>query len=155
MPDNDQGSAFEDLERSLGEALRELEDESAEIPLERRVALHAKAVRLHAAMEDVLAAAEKEVRPGGDGEASEPTGAAPAEPYEQTLGRLRETVRELERDDLPLARVIELHHLAEALTGRCEAILASAQKRLDDAGPGDARRKDPAATDADDEPGPF
>ncbi len=130
-------TSFEQLEERLNEALQRLEDPDA--PLEERVERHREAVRLHARMDDVLDDARKALKAtdekdGTDRRSEEAV--AGEEPYEKLLARLTAVVEALERDGLPLARVLELHREAKALADRCESILNSAQGTLEELKPG-------------------
>ena len=125
-------ATFEQLEKRLHEALARLEDPDA--PLEERVRQHREAVRLHARMDAVLAEARDLVKPA-EAKTGTPPDAAD-EPYEKVLARLTAAVEELEREDLPLARALQLHREAEALADRCESILKSAQGTLEELTPG-------------------
>ena len=129
--------SFEELEKRLNEVLERLEDPEA--PLEERVKRHREAVRLHSRMDAVLADARRQVQATEAGSAAETRAGgavADGEPYEKVLARLSAAVEELERDDLPLARVLALHQTAEALADRCEVILKEAQGTLEELRPG-------------------
>ncbi len=127
-------ATFESLEAELEQATRRLED--ASVPLEERLQLHARAAAMHRRLEALVEAARKATaEPGKD---AAPGGKDPAEPYEKVRDRLAAVVNALEADDLPLARVIELHREAQRLAARCEAILDDAQEAVERAagGPG-------------------
>ena len=121
---------FESLERELKTVTGRLEDPA--VPLEERLRLHAQAVSLHGKLEAILERAREAT--GGTEEEAGPAGGPaaedPGEPYEAVRDRLAEVVNALEQDDLPLARMVELHREAEVLAARCEAILDSAQERI-------------------------
>ncbi len=121
-------ATFESLEAELEQVTRRLED--ASVPLEARLKLHARAASMHRRLEATLEAARKATAAtGGDAAAgSRPGGEDAAEPYETVRDRLAAVVNALEADDLPLARVIELHREAQRLAARCEAILDGAQE---------------------------
>ena len=119
-------ATFESLEAELEQVTRRLED--ASVPLEERLRLHARALAMHQRLEALVeaarkAAAEPRPEPASGGEDA-------AEPYEKVRDRLAEVVNALEADDLPLARVIELHREAQRLAARCEAILDGAQEAI-------------------------
>ena len=119
-------ATFESLETELEQVTRRLEN--ASVPLEERLRLHARALAMHQRLEALVeaarkAAAEPRPEPAGGGENA-------AEPYEKVRDRLAAVVNALEADDLPLARVIELHREAQRLAARCEAILDGAQEAI-------------------------
>ena len=140
-------SGFEALEARLETALEKLEDSGT--PLEERIRFHTEAVRLHAEMERVLEAARKEVAAADDSPGAprpSPAGEPVAdEPYERVLDRLKQTVEEMEQDDLPLARILDLHRQAGALAERCETILKSAQDTLEGSAAREVPSEPPAA----------
>lgn len=140
-------ATFESLEAELATVTERLED--ASVPLEERLRLHARATSMHRRLEAIVEAARKATSTTADHGASErpPDGEAPPEPYERVRDRLAEVVNALEADDLPLARVIELHREAQRLAARCEAILDGAQEQIEKAAGG------PAAPDAPSAPG--
>ncbi len=123
-------ATFEALEAELEAATRRLED--ASVPLEERLELHARAASMHRRLEATLEAARKATAETGADAASgsRPGGEEAAEPYEKVRNRLAAVVSALEADDLPLARVIELHREAQRLAARCEAILDGAQEAV-------------------------
>ena len=122
-------ATFESLEAELEQATRRLED--ASVPLEERLELHARAAAMHRRLEAIVEAARKATaEPGKDAPQSGPGGEDAAEPYEKVRDRLGAAVNALEADDLPLARVIELHREAQRLAARCEAILDGAQEAV-------------------------
>lgn len=123
-------ATFESLEAELEQVTRRLED--ASVPLEERLKLHARAAAMHRRLEAIVEAARqataetsKDAVPGSRTDAEEA-----AEPYETVRDRLAAVVNALEGDDLPLARVIELHGEAQRLAARCEAILDGAQEAI-------------------------
>ena len=116
---------FETLETELEAKVRRLEDPA--VPLERRLALHAGAVRLHQRLEAQLEAAKTEMAAA---ERDTAVAEAPEEPYEVVRDRLAAVVAELEKESLPLARVVVLHREAWRLASRCEAILTTAQEKM-------------------------
>lgn len=123
-------ATFESLENELKEVTAQLE--SPAVPLEKRLELHARAVSLHRRLEATLEDAEKATRDAAE-RASGPGGTASevtSDPYEVVRDRLADVVRALEGDDLPLARVVELHGEAQRLAARCDAILAGAQQEI-------------------------
>ena len=124
-------ATFESLEAELAKVTRRLED--ASVPLEARLELHARATSMHGRLEAIVEAARQATsQTGGDAASGRPPeGEDPAEPYERVRDRLAEVVRALEADDLPLARVIELHREAQRLAARCEAILDGAQEQIE------------------------
>ena len=128
-------ATFESLEAELEKVTRELED--ASVPLEQRLKLHARATSMHRRLEAVVEAARKATAETGKDAAPEGPSTG-EEPYEQVRDRLATVVNALEADDLPLARVIELHREAQRLAARCEAILDGAQEAVAQAadGPG-------------------
>lgn len=137
MKNENPAPGFEELEKGLNEALARLEDPDA--PLEERVKRHREAVRLHGRMDDILVAAGQALAAtpsDSDGDPGPDDPPVSEEPYEKILARLTRAVENLEREDLPLARVLELHGEAEALAGRCEAILKSAEGALEELTPG-------------------
>ena len=123
-------ATFESLEAELEQVTRRLED--ASVPLEERLKLHARAAAMHRRLEATLEAARKATAATGEDAAagSRPGGEDAAEPYETVRDRLAAVVNALEADDLPLARVIELHREAQRLAARCEAILDGAQEAV-------------------------
>ena len=131
-------ATFESLEAELERVTRRLED--ASVPLEERLQLHARAASMHGRLEALVEAARQATaEPGRD---AAPEGEDAAEPYEKVRDRLGAVVNALEADDLPLARVVELHGEAQRLAARCEAILDGAQEAVQQAaggaGAGDA-----------------
>ena len=136
-------ATFESLEAELEKVTQKLED--ASVPLEARLELHARATSMHSRLEAIVEAARKATsQTGGDAASGRPPeGEDPAEPYERVRDRLAAVVKALEADDLPLARVIELHREARRLVARCEAILDGAQEQMERATGGP-----PAAGDA-------
>ncbi len=128
-------ATFESLEAQLEQVSRRLED--ASVPLEERLQLHARAASMHGRLEAIVEAARKATAETGKDAA--PEGEDAAEPYEKVRDRLAAVVNALEADDLPLARVIELHREAQRLAARCEAILDGAQEAVAAA----ARETDP------------
>lgn len=159
--------AFERLQRDLEAAVAKLGDE--DLPLEERLALHAKAVGLHGRLEELLreareraAAVEREAgTEAAGGVAGGEAAGAPDEPYEVLHSRLQEVVERLEDDDLPLAEVVRLHGEAHRLAARCDHLLKTAQGRVDRltaARPGDPGSRGPARppeTPEDDDEAPF
>ena len=137
---------FESLERELKTVTGRLEDPA--VPLEERLRLHARAVALHTRLEATLEAARKTT--GEDGNEAGPKAKPPpddgGEPYEAVRDRLAEVANALERDDLPLARVVELHREAERLAARCEAILETAQDQIARTGGDSGNAPPPAAS---------
>lgn len=124
---------FEALEAGLQALTKKLEDPA--VPLEKRLRLHTLAVETHRRLEAALEAAQKQILeppPVEEPDAGHPE--EPPEPYEAVRDRLAEVVSELEMEDLPLARVVALHGEARRLAARCEAILNSARKHLEEAG---------------------
>ncbi len=119
-------ATFESLEAELEQATRRLEDPS--VPLEERLQLHARAAAMHRRLEAIVEAARKATAEPGKDVAPEDEDAA--EPYEKVRDRLGAVVNALEADDLPLARVVELHREAQRLAARCEAILDGAQETV-------------------------
>lgn len=119
-------ATFESLEAELEQATRRLED--ASVPLEERLQLHARAAAMHRRLEAIVEAARKATAEPGKDAAPEDKDAA--EPYEKVRDRLGAVVNALEADDLPLARVVELHREAQRLAARCEAILDGAQETV-------------------------
>ena len=124
-------ATFESLEAALEKVTRKLED--ASVPLEERLGLHARAASLHRRLEAIVEAARQATTQTGGDTASKrpPDGEDAAEPYERVRDRLAVVVNALEGDDLPLARVIELHREAQRLAARCEAILDGAQEQIE------------------------
>lgn len=155
---------YERLETDLRKAVEQLGAE--ELPLERRLALHGRAVRLQGQAEELLRtarrkteaveqAAEEDSAP--DEQAAAAPGAEETEPYESLHRRLEEVVRELEEsgDDLPLEEVVRRHAEAHRLAGRCNAILKAAQGRIETLESGREGAEDGGApTEADDD-APF
>lgn len=123
-------ATFESLEAELEAVTRRLED--ASVPLEERLKLHARAASMHRRLETIVEAARQATTATGKDAASgsRPGGEDAAEPYETVRDRLAAVVNALEADDLPLARVIELHAEAQRLAARCEAILDGAQDAI-------------------------
>lgn len=129
--------AFERLQSELEAAVANLNDD--ELPLEERLALHARAVGLHTRLERTLeaareaaAAVEREAEAGpSEGAPPEAADPGPGEPYEALHERLRETVERLERGDLPLAEVVRLHGEAHRLAAGCDRILKTARGRVE------------------------
>lgn len=119
-------ATFESLEAELERATRRLED--ASVPLEERLQLHARAASMHRRLEAIVEAARKATAEPARGASPEDEDAA--EPYEKVRDRLGAAVNALEADDLPLARVVELHREAQRLAARCEAILDGAQEAV-------------------------
>ena len=117
---------FESLEAELEQVTRRLED--ASVPLEERLKLHARAVSMHGRLEAIVDAARKATAETGKDAVRE--GEDAAEPYEKVRDRLGAVVNALEADDLPLARLVELHREAQRLAARCEAILDGAQEAV-------------------------
>ena len=127
-------ATFESLEAELERVTRRLED--ASVPLEERLQLHARAVSMHGRLEAMVEAARKATaEPGKDASRGDEDA---AEPYEKVRDRLGAAVNALEADDLPLARVVELHREAQRLAARCEAILDGAQEAVRQAAGGTA-----------------
>ena len=129
-------ATFESLEAELERVIRRLED--ASVPLEERLGLHARAASMHRRLEAIVETARKAAsRTGADATpVSAPDGEDAAEPYERVRDRLAEVVDALEADDLPLARVLELHREAQRLAARCEAILDGAREQIENAADG-------------------
>lgn len=121
---------FESLEAELEKVTRRLED--ASVPLEERLKLHARAAAMHRRLEAIVEAARKATTEPGkeDARESRPGREDSGEPYERVRDRLAAVVNALEAEDLPLARVIELHREAQRLAARCEAILDGAQEAV-------------------------
>ena len=138
-------ATFESLEAELERATRKLED--ASVPLEERLELHARAASMHGRLEAIVEAARKATaETGQDAAGSRPGAENAAEPYEKVRDRLAAVVNALEADDLPLARIVELHREAQRLAARCEAILDGAQEAVARAAGGaGARETDPDA----------
>ena len=134
-------ATFESLEAELEQVTRRLED--ASVPLEERLQLHARANAMHGRLEALVEAARKAT---AEPDAA-PEGEDAAEPYEKVRDRLGAVVNALEADDLPLARVVELHREAQRLAARCEAILDGAQEAVQQAAGGAGA--DDADSDAD------
>lgn len=130
---------FEAMEAELSAVTRKLEDPA--VPLETRLRLHAQALETHRRLEAALEAVRNAILEEPDAAPVEET----AEPYEAVRDRLAEVVAELEREDLPLARVVELHRQARRLAARCEAFLNTAQKQLDEASDSEAPARTPVA----------
>jgi len=136
-------ATFESLEAELEQVTRRLED--ASVPLEERLKLHARAASVHRRLEALVEAARKATaEPGKD---ASPGDEDAPEPYEKVRDRLGAVVNALEADDLPLARVVELHREAQRLAARCEAILDGAQEAVQQAAGGAGARE--ADSDAD------
>ena len=127
-------ATFESLEAELEQVTRRLED--ASVPLEERLQLHARAASMHGRLEAMVDAARKATAEPAEDASPEDEDAA--EPYEKVRDRLGAAVNALEADDLPLARVIELHREAQRLAARCEAILDGAQEAVRQAAGGTA-----------------
>lgn len=127
-------ATFESLEAQLEQVTRRLED--ASVPLEERLHLHARAASMHGRLEAIVEAARRATAEPGKGAA--PADEAAADPYEKVRDRLAAVVNALEADDLPLARVVELHREAQRLAARCEAILDGAQETVRQAAGGTA-----------------
>lgn len=145
-------ATFEALESELRQATERLED--ASVPLEERLTLHARAASLHQQLEAALDRARRAL------EQPVETGEAGDERYEKLRDRLAETVTELEKADLPLARVVKLHRRARQLAARCETILKAAQQRVEATSgkrvePEDAWGVPATEPDADEDPLPF
>lgn len=136
-------ATFESLEAELEQVTRRLED--ASVPLEERLQLHARAASMHRRLEALVEAARKATAETGKDASPEDEDAA--EPYEKVRDRLGAVVNALEANDLPLARVVELHREAQRLAGRCEAILDGAQEAVQQAAGGAGARE--ADSDAD------
>ncbi len=132
-------ATFESLEAELKQVTGQLE--SPAVPLEKRLQLHARAASMHRRLEAIVEAARKATSDAGPEDPR--TGEGAAQPYEAVRDRLAEVVNALEADDLPLARVIDLHREAQRLASRCEAILDAAQEQISGAAAGPA----PAAPD--------
>ena len=98
-------ATFESLEAELERVTRRLED--ASVPLEERLQLHARAASMHRRLEALVEAARKAT--AETGKDAFPGDEDAAEPYEKVRVRLGAVVNALEADDLPLARVVELH----------------------------------------------
>lgn len=119
-------ATFESLAAELEQVTRRLEN--ASVPLEERLRLHARALAMHQRLEALVETARTDAaEPRPD---AVPADEAPAEPYEKVRDRLAAVVNALEADDLPLARVIELHREAQRLAARCKAILDGAQEAI-------------------------
>lgn len=173
--------AFERLQSELEAAVANLNDE--ELPLEDRLALHTRAVGLHARLERMLEAAREAAGAvEREAEAAPPEEVPPAaadsgpeEPYEVLHARLRETVERLDRGELPLAEVVRLHGEAHRLAAGCDRILKTARGRVERlaagraepsptadsgkpasrAGSGASSRRSAPADELDDEDAPF
>ncbi len=52
-------------------------------------------------------------------------------PFEAALAELEEIVRKLEQGSVPLEDSIRIYERGEALKGRCEALLKSAEARIE------------------------
>lgn len=153
---------YERLETDLRKAVERLGAE--ELPLERRLALHGRAVRLQGQAEELLRTARQKteaVEQAADEDAAPDERAAPGaeetEPYESLHERLEQVVRKLEEsgDDLPLEEVVRLHAEAHGLAARCDAILKAAQGRIETLETGEAGREgveDPPADEDDGAP---
>ena len=131
---------YERLETDLRQAVERLGAE--ELPLEKRLALHGRAVRLQGRAEELLRTARRKTEAveqaaeddsAPDEPAADTPGAEETEPYESIHERLEQAVRRLEEsgDDLPLEEVVRLHAEAHELAGRCNAILKAAQGRIE------------------------
>lgn len=131
---------YERLETDLRKAVERLGVE--ELPLEERLALHGRAVRLQGQAEELLRTARRkteavEQAAGEDTTPDEKAATPPieeeTEPYETLHQRLEEVVRKLEEggDDLPLDEAVRLHAEAHGLAARCNAILKAAQGRIE------------------------
>ena len=134
--------SFESLEAELKAVTAQLEDPA--VPLEKRLRLHAGAVSRQRRLEAIVEAARKATSEAKPEDPRTGEGAGP--PYEVVRDRLAEVVNALEADDLPLARVIDLHREAQRLASRCEAILDAAQEQITGAAAG------PAPTAPDNQP---
>lgn len=155
---------YERLETDLREAVERLGAE--ELPLERRLALHGRAVRLQGQAEELLRAARRkteaveqaaEADSAPDERAADAPGAEETEPYESLHERLEQVVRRLEESggDLALEEVVRLHAEAHGLAARCSAILKAAQGRIETLESGREGAEDGGApTEADDD-APF
>ena len=139
--------SFESVEAELKAVTAQLEDPA--VALEERLQLHARAASMHQRLEAIVEAARKatskatseaandapnEAGPPGLPGAGAGAGEGPREPYEAVRDRLAEVVNTLENEDLPLARVINLHGEAQRLAARCEAILGAAQEQITQTG---------------------
>ena len=163
--------SFESVEAELKAVTAQLEDPA--VALQERLQLHARAVSMHKRLEAIVEAARKATSEAANNAANDaPNEAGPPglpgplagegakEPYEAVRDRLAEVVNGLESENLPLARVIDLHGEAQRLAARCEAILGAAQEQITQtgatsgatsgAGPGGAP---PAAQRAGEDPG--
>ncbi|MXW71282.1 MAG: exodeoxyribonuclease VII small subunit [Acidobacteria bacterium] len=125
-------ATFESLEAELEQVTGRLED--ASVPLEERLQLHARAAAMHRRLEALVETARQDTAEPGKNAA--PEGQDAAEPYEKVRDRLGAVVNALDADDLPLARVVELHREAQRLAARCEAILDGAQEAIRQAAAG-------------------
>ena len=123
-------ATFESVEAELKEATGRLEDPA--VPLGERLELHARAVSLHGKLEAIVEAAQEATTEIGRDAAAEDPGpeANSGAPYEAVRDRLAEVVNTLEREDLPLARAIDLYREARRLAARCETILDAAQRQV-------------------------
>ena len=130
--------SFESVEAELKAVTAQLEDPA--VALEERLQLHARAASMHRRLEAIVEAARKATSKaandaGNDAGPPGPSaGEGPREPYEAVRDRLAEVVNTLENEDLPLARVIDLHGEAQRLAARCEAILGAAQEQITQTG---------------------
>lgn len=153
---------FERLQAELEAAVAKLGEE--DLPLEERLALHAKAVGLHARLEELLGEARERAAAVEQAEGSEGAGGATGgradEPYEVLHTRLQAVVERLEDSDLALSEVVRLHGEAHRLAARCDHLLKTAQGRVDrlTSRPGDSGSRDsapPPDPPEDDEEAPF
>ena len=137
--------SFESVEAELKAVTAQLED--AAVALQERLQLHARAVSLHQRLEAIVEAARKATSEAANDAANEApnesgppglpgplAGEGAKEPYEAVRDRLAEVVNALESENLPLARVIDLHGEAQKLAARCEAILGAAQEQITTSG---------------------
>ena len=120
-------ATFESLESRLQAVTQKLEDPA--VPLEERLRLHERAVSMHKELEVILNAARAATSKAAGAPVS-PSVEPSREPYEAVRDRLAQVVNALESDDLPLARVVELHGEARRLAARCEAILEGARGKI-------------------------
>ncbi len=138
--------SFESVEAELKAVTAQLEDPA--VALEERLQLHARAASMHQRLEAIVEAARKATSEAANDAANDApndagpppglpgsgAGEGPREPYEAVRDRLAEVVNTLENEDLPLARVINLHGEAQRLAARCEAILGAAQEQITQTG---------------------
>lgn len=61
-------------------------------------------------------------------------------PFEDALLELEHIVRDLESDQVPLERLINLYERANALAQHCSDILENAKLRIDTVNPGEPTR---------------